>query len=904
MNGRKNLLIRNFGMWALAAVFSSGALAFAQEDQSQATIEADVYGTPDVHVSGTYDRSSNPDQATEEQGQYDQEATQNTVPEDQTDRNDPPGRAARLQYMTGSVSIQPRGTEDWVQGSLNRPLTIADNIWADKNARAELNVGTGLIRIGSETSLTLTNVSDSSVQLSLHQGAMNLHVRHLYRGEIYEVDTPNQAFTILKTGDYRFDVNPNSDTTYITVWRGEGESTGQGPSVKIKEHQQARFRGGNSLAHEIARAPREDGFDEWCRIRNRRIDESVSARYVSPDVIGSEDLDAYGTWRHTPRYGAVWVPTVVDAGWAPYSTGHWAYIEPWGWTWVDDAPWGFAPFHYGRWIHEEGYWGWAPGPYYGGWDRGWYAPALVAWFGGPSWGVSLGFGGGGGYGWCALGWGEPFIPWYRSGWGYFRNVNVYNTNIVNINNYRNVYVNNTYNNYGGGGKPPYGGGGYGNGGGGKPPYGGGGYGNGKPPYGGRGYGNVAGKTPPSGTGLHYANINVRGGFNAVSRGVLERGLPVRQNAVQVSANEARNAPLAGRINVNPTVQNRLGPNAGRPAAAAPTSAITRPTISRMNPPAASLARTQPAPNVSNRPFSAGKPSAGIPAQSTRAENPSLSGNVGRNVPPSPQASGRINNGAGATNPSNVYGRGGLSGSVNNAGLNSPTGRSVPRPPSAGGTSMRAEPMRTATNQSYPAASRSYPSSSPSGSSVGAAGGRNVPRPPANYSQGGSSYSSRGIATSQPATGYGSRSAAGSYSSSPRNGVPRPSGQVAPAPRSYSGAASPSYSRSYPSAGSSPSYSRSYPQGSYSRAPYNAGTARSSSAPQYSSPRSQTYGGRTYGGGQSSSPQSSRSYGGGSYGGSRGGGYSSPSRASAPASSGRSTSGGGSSQGTSRSGGRR
>src|SRR6266576_5948793 len=97
--------------------------------------------------------------------------------------DDPPGRAARLQYISGSVSIQPRGTEDWVAGSLNRPLTIADNVWTDKESRAELNVGTGVIRMGDETSVTLTNVSDSTVQVELHQGTLDVHVRHLFGGE-------------------------------------------------------------------------------------------------------------------------------------------------------------------------------------------------------------------------------------------------------------------------------------------------------------------------------------------------------------------------------------------------------------------------------------------------------------------------------------------------------------------------------------------------------------------------------------------------------------------------------------------------------------------------------------------------------------------------------------------------
>ena len=131
---------------------------------------------------------------------------------------DPSGRVARLGYMTGSVSVQPQGTGDWVQGSLNRPLTNADNIWADKDSRAELNLGTGVMRISSETSLTLTNVTNDSVQVQLHQGTLNVHIRKLYDGEVYEIDTPNQAFTVTKSGEYRFDVDPTGDSTRVTVW--------------------------------------------------------------------------------------------------------------------------------------------------------------------------------------------------------------------------------------------------------------------------------------------------------------------------------------------------------------------------------------------------------------------------------------------------------------------------------------------------------------------------------------------------------------------------------------------------------------------------------------------------------------------------------------------------------------
>ncbi len=70
--------------------------------------------------------------------------------------------------------------------------------------------------------------------------------------------------------------------------------------------------------------------------------------------------------------------------------------RPLGLDLVDDAPWGFAPFHYGRWVSWNGGWGWAPGPL-GYWNP-YYAPALVGWIGGSGFGVGFGFGWGGGWG--------------------------------------------------------------------------------------------------------------------------------------------------------------------------------------------------------------------------------------------------------------------------------------------------------------------------------------------------------------------------------------------------------------------------------------------------------------------------------------------------------------------------
>jgi hypothetical protein len=95
-------------------------------------------------------------------------------------------------------------------------------------------------------------------------------------------------------------------------------------------------------------------------------------------------LDPYGVWIDDPNYGTIWVPNsdVVGSDFTPYvSGGHWAYDDDW--VWVSDYPWGWAPFHYGRWVDVDGRWGWIPGRTYAGawvvWRTGGDGYGYVGW---------------------------------------------------------------------------------------------------------------------------------------------------------------------------------------------------------------------------------------------------------------------------------------------------------------------------------------------------------------------------------------------------------------------------------------------------------------------------------------------------------------------------------------------
>ena len=353
---------------------------------------------------------------------------------------DPPGRVARLSYMSGSVSFEPSGENTWGTASLNYPLTSGDRLWTDKGARAEVETGNLAVRMAEQTDLTTTTLTDQLVQLGLAQGTIRITAYELHPGDEVEVDTPNGAVTIQQSGSYRIETYPDQARTLVIVNRGEAMVTGNSINEVVQNGEALELNGINPVQASSVSPPPLDSFDQWCNERDQKYLHARSRQYVNPYVPGYYDLDEYGAWDVVADYGPIWYPAGVAVGWCPYRFGRWVWVEPWGWTWLDETVWGFAPFHYGRWVLIGARWGWIPGPIA---VAPIYAPAFVAFIGGPR--FSLSFGVGGLVAWFPLGPGEPFFPWYHHSDVYLRQVNITNvrniniTNITNITNINNVH---------------------------------------------------------------------------------------------------------------------------------------------------------------------------------------------------------------------------------------------------------------------------------------------------------------------------------------------------------------------------------------------------------------------------------------------------------------------------------
>lgn len=302
-------------------------------------------------------------------------------------QDDPPGRIGRIADVQGQVWIFDTERWEWAATSRNQPLTTGDRIAVAADGRAVVRIGSTSVRLAGGSELEMQRLDDDRITLFLHNGSVGVRVTAAEVVDEVELATPEGRFVPRRTGHFRLD--RNDGITQATAWNGELQLIGSDSGLTLVKGQRVELRqeAGVSRARLTLLASVRDAFSDWVAKDVEEESRRATPSYVSPEMTGWEDLDRHGRWDTDPEYGAIWTPSAVAVGWEPYRNGRWIWVKPWGWTWMDDAPWGFAPFHYGRWVTISGRWVWSPGQRV---QRPVYAPALVSWSNGHN-GSSVSF---------------------------------------------------------------------------------------------------------------------------------------------------------------------------------------------------------------------------------------------------------------------------------------------------------------------------------------------------------------------------------------------------------------------------------------------------------------------------------------------------------------------------------
>jgi hypothetical protein len=329
-----------------------------------------------------------------------------------------PDRVGRIAYLSGDVQFYSEAAQGWVQAELNAPVSSRNSLLTGPDGRAEVRFGSAAATLDANTQLDIPLLDDGNFKARVSRGSVNFRIPSPDSDESYEITALPGRYQFLQAGRYRVDLEAAGSS--VSVFAGRANALFLGQEVSVGAGQSLSAKGsGYSLG-----VARPTSLDDLAAQRDDVGRARQATRYVSPEMTGYEELDANGRWESDADYGTVWYPTTyVSADWVPYRDGRWAYVAPWGWTWIDAAPWGFAPFHYGRWAKIGSSWAWAPGAYV---KRPSYAPALVAFAGGVP-GASISIAARPALSWHPLAPRESYRPAYRHTRQHLSNINNFGT---------------------------------------------------------------------------------------------------------------------------------------------------------------------------------------------------------------------------------------------------------------------------------------------------------------------------------------------------------------------------------------------------------------------------------------------------------------------------------------------
>ena len=319
-------------------------------------------------------------------------------------------RVARISFMSGDVQVRRSDSDEWEKATRDLPLVEGDQIATAPGARVELQLDSyNYVRLAENSLLTFNTLRDGQVALSLPEGTISVRILNFDRERnSFEIDAPQTTVAVQRAGLYRIDTgSKNSEDIRVTVTQeGQARIYSDNSGFTLKNGRTARIYLNGDYAGEpdINTAVRSaDEWDSWVLERDaiiaKKLSDAYYDKYYDRDMYGVEDLNQYGDWVYTNRYGYVWRPhrsyTNSYSSWSPYRYGSWRWVPPYGWIWMGDEPWSWSTYHYGRWVYYGGGWAWTP---YGEhrWRRSWWQPALVV-----------------------ISWSGPSICWYPLPYNYY-----------------------------------------------------------------------------------------------------------------------------------------------------------------------------------------------------------------------------------------------------------------------------------------------------------------------------------------------------------------------------------------------------------------------------------------------------------------------------------------------------
>jgi hypothetical protein len=260
---------------------------------------------------------------------------------------------ARISAVDGQVGLKHDDGSSESAAAINAPMMAGDYLTTGQDGRAEVQLDANtLVRAGANTQLRFTQLDGQADIAQIAQGQLELRVLQDDSDQV-QVQTPSADVQPSQPGAYLISVLPDGDTEITARSGGINVVTPQG-TQEVDPGRTMMISGNASnpqyrYEDEVAMSDVEQWGDQRDQALLASQDQAPPGA-PGTDVAGMGDLNADGQWVDIPGYGNAWVPNNEAPTWTPYSDGTWAYEPYYGYTWVAAEPWGWVPYHYGRWA--------------------------------------------------------------------------------------------------------------------------------------------------------------------------------------------------------------------------------------------------------------------------------------------------------------------------------------------------------------------------------------------------------------------------------------------------------------------------------------------------------------------------------------------------------------------------
>lgn len=234
-------------------------------------------------------------------------------------------RAGGVNYAEGSVAVARTNGRG---GTLLRGdrLEIGDRVSTDSAARAEILLNPGsYLRLGPDSEFEFATTDLDDLQLKLHKGTAMFEVFATNDFRITVV-TPSGRVSMIESGVYRIDLNPNGSGT-VAVTEGKVR-LGDGNATVVKSGRMASIGGAANIA-KFDRKKRDE-IAEWSRSRAKDLAKATSSlkqKDIRDSLMFSlrndrwSMYDSFGLWIFNARFGGYSFLPFGNQWYSPYGFG-------------------------------------------------------------------------------------------------------------------------------------------------------------------------------------------------------------------------------------------------------------------------------------------------------------------------------------------------------------------------------------------------------------------------------------------------------------------------------------------------------------------------------------------------------------------------------------------------------